>query len=122
MKTCFSTHVMAVGPQVSSFQKGDFIILFGTDVPDELKAYSYIIEKQKVDAIQPGQILRMDGIAYPITAVGSEVMDTLQTMGHCTIRFNGAKEPQMPGTIYVEKKDVPTLHVGSSIEIVEVDA
>lgn len=122
MKTCFSTHVMAVGLQVSSFQKGDFIILFGTDVPDELKAYSYIIEKQKVDAIQPGQILRMDGIAYPITAVGSEVMDTLQTMGHCTIRFNGAKEPQMPGTIYVEKKDVPTLHVGSSIEIVEVDA
>ena len=122
MKTCFSTHVMAVGPQVSSFQKGDFIILFGTDVPDELKAYSYIIEKQKVDAIQLGQILRMDGIAYPITAVGSEVMDTLQTMGHCTIRFNGAKEPQMPGTIYVEKKDVPTLHVGSSIEIVEVDA
>ena len=122
MKTCFSTHVMAVGPQVSSFQKGDFIILFGTDVPDELKAYSYIIEKQKVDAIQPGQILRMDGIAYPITAVGSEVMDTLQTMGHCTIRFNGAKEPQMPGTIYVEKKDVPTLHVGSYIEIVEVDA
>ena len=122
MKTCFSTHVMSVGPQVSSFQKGDFIILFGTDVPDELKAYSYIIEKQKVDAIQPGQILRMDGIAYPITAVGSEVMDTLHTMGHCTIRFNGAKEPQMPGTIYVEKKDVPTLHVGSSIEIVEVDA
>ena len=122
MKTCFSTQVMAVGPQVSSFQKGDFIILFGTDVPDELKAYSYIIEKQKVDAIQPGQILRMDGIAYPITAVGSEVMDTLQTMSHCTIRFNGAKEPQMPGTIYVEKKDVPTLHVGSSIEIVEVDA
>lgn len=121
MKTCFRTHVIHVGEKVSSFQNGDFIILFGMGVPEELKAYSYIIETQKVDLIQPGQILQIDDISYPITAIGSEVMETLQTMGHCTIRFNGAKKAQMPGTIYVEKKDVPILHVGSSIEIVEVN-
>ena len=122
MKTIYTTHVLQVEAQVSSFQNGDFIILFGMNVPDELKAYSYIIDIEKANPIQPGQILMIDGISYRITAIGSEVMDTLQTMGHCTIRFNGATKAQMPGTIYVEKKDVPSLHVGSSIEIEEVDA
>lgn len=47
MKTIYTTHVLQVGAQVSSFQNGDFIILFGMNVPDELKAYSYIIDIEK---------------------------------------------------------------------------
>ncbi|WP_420884695.1 PTS glucitol/sorbitol transporter subunit IIA [Absicoccus porci] len=39
-------------------------------------------------------------------------------LGHCTIRFSGDTTPEMPGSMYVEKKPLPEIHVGTVIQIV----
>ena len=44
---------------------------------------------------------------------------TLAGLGHCTIRFNGMTEAELPGTLYVEEKAVPEIKVGTTIQIIE---
>ncbi|MEM5596174.1 PTS glucitol/sorbitol transporter subunit IIA [Niallia circulans] len=39
-------------------------------------------------------------------------------MGHITLRFNGATTPELPGTLYIEDKDMPVLEIGTKIRIV----
>lgn len=120
MKTIYKTQVVEIGLHVDSFQRGDFIILYGPDVPEELRDYRYGIEIKEIESkIAPGQYLILGDKTYQITAVGDEVMDTLARLGHCTIRFNGSTSPQMPGTIYVEKSEVPSLEVGTLVQIME---
>ncbi|MDD7330821.1 MAG: PTS glucitol/sorbitol transporter subunit IIA, partial [Absicoccus porci] len=55
---------------------------------------------------------------YTITSIGDEAPVTLTGLGHCTIRFSGDTTPEMPGSMYVEKKPLPEIHVGTVIQIV----
>lgn len=66
-----------------------------------------------------GQTLKIDENEYKITCVGEEAPVTLAGLGHCTIRFNGMTEAELPGTLYVEEKAVPEIKVGTTIQIIE---
>ena len=60
-----------------------------------------------------------DENGYKITCVGEEAPVTLAGLGHCTIRFNGMTEAELPGTLYVEEKPVPEIKIGTTIKIIE---
>ena len=79
--------------------------IFG-DIEDEHDNTSYISKK-------------IDENEYKITCVGEEAPVTLAGLGHCTIRFNGMTEAELPGTLYVEEKAVPEIKVGTTIQIIE---
>ncbi|WP_455129556.1 PTS glucitol/sorbitol transporter subunit IIA [Pseudoramibacter alactolyticus] len=119
MTLIYENQVKAFGKDIGSFAGADFIILFGDGAPDELKDYSYTVDVKPINgAIQAGQILKLGDEAFKITCVGDEAPVTLKGLGHCTIRFNGATEADLPGTIYVEAKPVPHIGVGTVIQIV----
>ena len=55
----------------------------------------------------------MDQKEYLITAVGDIAQSNLETLGHLTVVFSGAKEAGLPGSICVEAKPMPKLAIGS---------
>ena len=70
-------------------------------------------------SIQPGDTLSFGDQRYAVTAVGEKVGETFSTLGHCTVRFDGAAEPVLPGTVHV-KGTYPSYQIGDRITIESV--
>ena len=75
-----------------------------------------ILHTQEKVCTRPGDIKKE---VIDVTAVGTEVEQTLTTLGHCTLAFGGATEAYRPGCIMLDgpiltKEAVP---VGETIEI-----
>lgn len=114
----FETIVRNIGEDAEGFLEENMLILFGEDAPPELSDFCYTIEIAPVQReIQTGMVLSFNNTSYKITAVGQVAETNLINLGHITIQFNGATTSEMPGTIYVEEKPVPTINVGDSIVI-----
>lgn len=114
----FETQVIAIGEDAEDFKQEDMLLLFGEDAPPELSDFCYKILIQPIQqTITPGMTVCFNENTYEITAVGEVAEENLRNLGHITINFNGATTCDMPGTIYVEHKDLPTLKVGDTISI-----
>ncbi len=119
MAVIYNNQVKGMGDCVTEFEDSGMFILFGDDAPDTLKDYCYSIDVNPIEQeIQPGQKAVIDKKEYKITAVGDVVMQNLGNLGHVTFSFTGETEAELPGTIYLEKSDVPKLTIGSTIQIV----
>lgn len=114
----YENKVKAIGSQASAFSDTGILIIFGDNAPDEIKDYCYNVSVEPLNGeIEAGQSVYFDGEPYKITAVGDEAPKTLVGLGHCSFNFSGATEVELPGTIYLEAKPMPTLEVGSTIAI-----
>lgn len=120
MKTIYENEVKGLGPCVDEFKDMSLLVIFGENAPEEIKDYCYSVSVNPIDGtIEAGQTLKFDDQEYKITAVGTEAPVTLKGLGHCSISFTGATTAEMPGTIYVESKPMPTIAIGTKIQIVE---
>ena len=118
VKIIYDNIIKNVGPQAEVISEEKMFILFGDNAPDLLKDFCYTIDVKNLNGnIYRGSILEVDGKEYKITAVGNIAEKNLVDLGHVTFMFDGSKEASLPGTIYVEKSEVPKLHVGSTILI-----
>lgn len=118
MKTIYESKVKVVGGLVDDFEKEGIFVTFGEPTPDTLKDFCYIIEIVKVEAeLEVGQKVVISELEYEITAIGSNAQRNLDTLGHVTFAFTGKTEAEMPGTIYLNKTEVPKLAVGDKIAI-----
>lgn len=98
------------------------MILFGDEAPETLTDYCYKIELNQVrKEITCDMKLCFDKQMYVITAVGDVVQTNLNELGHITIKFDGSHEPELPGTMYVEDKEMPHLRKGTIIKIDQED-
>lgn len=114
----FETTVTGIGKEAELFKAEKMVILFGEDAPESLATYCYNIEmKSSTEAIQPGMLLRFDRNCYAITAVGNVVQRNLDDLGHITIKFDGAEVPGLPGTLYVEAKELPKIVIGTKVRV-----
>ncbi|MEK4746442.1 PTS glucitol/sorbitol transporter subunit IIA [Niallia sp. FSL W8-0177] len=119
MKTIYENTINSIGSLATSFVEEKMIILFGEGAPKELAEFCYGIEVVGVkDRIKTGQKVMINNESYEITSVGEIVEQNLTSMGHITLRFNGATTPELPGTLYIEDKDMPVLEIGTKIRIV----
>ncbi len=115
----YENKVKAMGSSVEEFKSSGMFILFGDNAPEELRDYCYSVDVVPINGtIEPGQTLKIDNESYKITAVGHEAPVTLAGLGHCTINFGGQTEAELPGTICVEKKPMPDVHIGTIIQII----
>ncbi len=120
MATVYENKVKGIGDAVKEFESEGLFISFGDIAPDALKDYCYIIDINPINGdIVVGQKLILDGKEYKITAVGNEVKQHLEELGHITYSFSGATEAELPGTLYVEEAPVPTLSIGSTLVIAD---
>ena len=119
MKVIYENQVKALGACVGEFKEAGLFIIFGDDAPAELKDYCYSVSVNPIQGrIEAGQKLCIDEEEFLITAVGSEVPVTLGGRGHCSISLSGLTEPELPGTIYVEKKAMPEIKAGTILRII----
>lgn len=118
MMDIFKTEVIAIGDDAEDFKQEDMLLLFGEDAPPELSDFCYkILIKPIQQKIIPSMKLCFNDESYTITAVGEVAEENLRNLGHITINFDGATTSEMPGTIYVETKLLPTIKVGDTISI-----
>ena len=61
----------------------------------------------------------IDGKEFAIVKVGDVANENLKNLGHVTYNFNGKDAECLPGTICVEKAELPALDIGSTIAIVK---
>jgi PTS system glucitol/sorbitol-specific IIA component len=116
--TIFKTRVKAVGPEAESLKEAQMLILFGEEAPEMLADFCYTIAVNPTSGqLAAGQTIAFDGTAYLVTAVGDVVQKNLEALGHISIKFDGAREAELPGTLYVEEKTLPEIQVDSVIEI-----
>lgn len=114
----FETKVLSIGAEAELFKEEKMMILFGKDAPDMLADYCYNIQVNPVHGeISTGRPLIVDNQEYQITAVGDVVLSNLENLGHITIKFDGSTTPELPGTLYVEAKDMPEVQIGTAISI-----
>lgn len=119
MAVIYDNQIKSKGSLVDSFEGEPMFILFGDNAPDTLKDFCYCIDVKKAEEeIKPGQFVVIDGAKFKITALGDIAQRNLENLGHVTISFDGATSATLPGTINVEKSDVPKLDVGTQISIV----
>ena len=102
-------------------EESNFIILFNNNAPEDLADISVLHTIGKL-LLPPAvnDTLIIGNKAFTITAVGDEAIQTLDTLGHCTLVFKGKDEPDRPGCIMLagdeplKKEDIVA---GATIEI-----
>lgn len=115
----FSSKVVKVGAGASRFFDEGIILLFSSDsVMTQIKNYSVTIDNIVLnDEIKEDQFLVIGTERFLITAVGNIAQSNLLDIGHATIKADGSKIAELPGTIYVEERTIPELKSGDCILI-----
>lgn len=118
MKTIYKNEVKSIGAMAQEFLKEKILILFGDEAPEGLKDYCYGVDLNPIDGeIKPGDQVNFNEQMYHVSAVGSLVQKNLVDLGHITMKFDGSNVPGLAGTLYLEDKAVPQIHIGTKIEI-----
>ncbi|TDT51911.1 PTS glucitol/sorbitol transporter subunit IIA [Fonticella tunisiensis] len=119
MELIYRTTITNVGRCAEQFLTQNMFVIFNENVPQELIDYCYIHnENNLLNDIKVDDILIIDGWQYKITAVGSVVNQNLRNLGHITFKFSGETEAAIPGTLFLEKKEIVPLKNGTTIEII----
>ena len=103
----YNVTVTGLGPMALEFLAPEmempFIILFNDDAPAELGELAVLhTPGELIDAPAAGDTMIIGEKAYTVTAVGDEAVQTLATLGHCTLAFKGDSEPYRPGCIMLD--------------------
>lgn len=118
VKQLYDVKVTKLGTEVPLLAEEKMIILFNEEVPEELHDICILhTTGELIDSLQVGDVVRFDDEDYCITAVGGEANRTLAELGHVTFTFDGSQTPMLPGTIHLENKSLPTIGVGTIIQI-----
>lgn len=120
MRIKYESKIIEIGSDVEMFAEENMLVIFNETVPEALKSFGVIHEKTELfEQVEAGDILEINGEKYSILFVGGKVNETLREIGHCTIAFNGETIAHLPGTMCVEKRDLPALAVNGDIRIVK---
>lgn len=108
-------NVIDIGEDVELMKEEGLLILFNNTVPEDLKTIAVIHDGVFKEEIISGDEMIINGEAFRIIHVGDKVNETLSQLGHATFNFEGETEFDMPGTVYLEKKAIPRIELGSTI-------
>lgn len=123
MTEIYRTTVKEAGPQALAFVSEGMFVTFGEDAPDALREFCFIVDATATTAapIRAGQRLVIDGVEFPITAVGDVAQKNLDALGHVTINLDAAPVAKLHGAIHADGGGkIPPLAVGSTIVIEDV--
>ncbi|WP_232695989.1 PTS glucitol/sorbitol transporter subunit IIA [Brevibacillus daliensis] len=119
MKHLLHVTTTKIGSLVEPFLTESTLIIFNDDVPDELHDIAILHTKAELsEPVQVSDLLIIGDKSYSVTAVGDVTNNTLASMGHCTIKFDGATTPELPGTIHVENNELFTPAIDMTISFV----
>ncbi len=115
----YKSQITGIGPMAMDFLDEKMIIVFNDNAPSELAELSILHKECPVDReIKMGDVVAIGNESYIVTAVGEEANKTFSTMGHCTFKFTGKSEVELPGHIELSGEEVPAIKIGDMLEII----
>ncbi len=118
MDIIYETTITYIGKKVNDFIQSDMFIIFKENVPEDLKEYCFLHNKNELTKdIEVGDILFLDENQYKITSVGGYVNQNLRELGHITFKFSGETDANIGGTLFLEKKEIVPPENGTIIKI-----
>jgi PTS system glucitol/sorbitol-specific IIA component len=114
----FRATVTELGPLSKEFIENDVIVFFEEGAPEELREFSILhAGGELVSSVTAGDTLHLGDHPFRVTAVGEVANENLASLGHLVVKFNGRKDPEMPGDVCVEEKTIPSIAPGTEIRI-----
>lgn len=114
----YRSTVTGIGDLVAEFIEQGMLIVFNDNAPAELAEMAVQHTAASMDSdVHVGDVIILGDKEYVVTAVGTEANHTLKTMGHCTFKFSGNDEVELPGHIELEGDGMPEIKVGDRFEI-----
>jgi glucitol/sorbitol PTS system EIIA component len=115
----YSTVVTAVGAMVPDFVAQGVLVWFADGAPEELHEFSVLHQPTvATGGVVPGDIVRLDGVALRVLAVGQVANENLVRLGHLDLKANGESTAPLPGDVCVERVALPPVLPGSRLDIV----
>ncbi|MBO0455861.1 PTS glucitol/sorbitol transporter subunit IIA [Enterococcus hulanensis] len=114
------TKVISIGAD-AYFEDYPILVLFNEEAPDELKDICILhrfIEAPKLETFIKGAKIRFDYEEYTITKVGNVAFENFSQLGHLSFHFGAGIEDILPGSIGLDRSEVPQLHPGSVIDFI----
>ena len=113
----YISKVLSVGECASEMFHEGIIIFFGPMANSGLEDYSIIIQKPEHETeFLIGDTIQIGDECFEITAVGEKVKETFSSLGHFALRFDGASEAALPGSVHV-MGEMPSLCDGDTITV-----
>ena len=114
----YNVKISSIGDMALDFLTEDMLIIFNNNAPPELAEISVLHEIGKLEEfVVVGDKMTICDQQFTVMAVGDEANHTLKSMGHCSLKFDGADTPQLPGTIHLKGENNPIIIVGKNITI-----
>ncbi|MPW25119.1 PTS sorbitol transporter subunit IIA [Alkalibaculum sp. M08DMB] len=114
----YNVKITKIGDMALDFLSEDMLIIFNNNAPEELAEISVLHEISELkEEVVVGDKFTLGDDVYTVTAVGYEANQTLKKMGHCSLKFDGADAPQLPGCIHLKGENNPNIKVGKNITI-----
>lgn len=115
----YQSEITDYGTQALNFLQERMMILFWDNVPKELTEFSVCHSPREVqENMKVGDLIFIGDHRYEITAIGERANETFRTMGHCTLRFDGKSQVDLPGEIQLSGTPIYEIQIGQKIEII----
>jgi|SRR5699024_309294 len=109
--------ISELGNEWEMMKSENMVILFNEDSPQELRDISVVHDGAATEMVEAGDVMELGDESYDILFVGGKANETLCELGHATFQFNGQSDSDLPGTICLEEKEIPSLEVGQKVII-----
>ena len=115
-KPRYYAKVVGLGGSALSFLEQKMIVFFNHRAGPDIAEYSVLLDGGGECGFKPGDYLRLGKERYQITAVGEVANNTLETLGHTVIKFDGKTTAELPGCFHVEAKEIVKITTGLTVE------
>jgi len=114
----YQAKVTGIGEMAMEMLDLDMLIIFNDNAPQELAEISVLHSIEEMEhEVEVGDTVQFGESTYTVTAVGGEANHTLKLLGHCSFKFSGNAEAQLPGQIELSGNGHPTIKIGDEIII-----
>lgn len=112
----YETVVETVGKSVAEMAQENIVIFFRKGAPEYLAEFCYLIgDGSGSYDIHVGDELLLGQVCCPVTAIGDVALENFKNLGHLTVRFDGAADAQLPGTMHVKYDGIPPIEAGMKV-------
>ncbi len=119
----YEMRVVEIGPLVPEFVEAKILVFFKVGAPPELAEFSILHEPSDFFTdVETGDHILIGEDDYRVTAVGEVANKNIRDLGHLIMKANGRNEPELPGDVCVEAKELPPINVGTVITILAAEA
>ncbi|WP_241722917.1 PTS glucitol/sorbitol transporter subunit IIA [Raoultella sp. HC6] len=102
MTVIYQTTITHIGASATMALEDRMLITFREGASADIEEYCFIHNHgELVGSLAPGAELQLGDRRYPVTAVGDVAEQNLRELGHITLRFDGHRVAEFPGTVHV---------------------